>query len=119
MVAVVAGALSLGMWAPAADASADTSVACAPAQSCGQVGTGGAAVAGHVGTPAPDPCVQRASCGGGVVLAAGAVALVAVLVRTPTSPLQHSLRWTIRPAVHRFLDRLLAGRLFRPPRLSF
>lgn len=119
MVAVVAGALSLGMWARAADASADVSAVCAPAQSCGQVGTGGGAVARHVGTPTPDPCVQRAACGGGAALAAGAVALVAVLVRTPTSPLQHSLRWTIRPAVQRFLDPLLAGRLFRPPRLSF
>jgi len=67
----------------------------------------------------PQTCVQQIACGGGATLAVAAMAFVAVLggrtgVATPVT----ARRIDRRPAAP-IVDRLAAGRLFRPPRNSF
>ena len=115
MLAVVVGALSLGATSHAAAGSA--AVGCAPLQDCRH---GASAVTGEHGAPGvPLTCVQQAACGGGGALVAGGLVLVAILVGSPgVRALVASRRWRVLAASESIVDRLTAGRLFRPPRFA-
>jgi hypothetical protein len=63
--------------------------------------------------------MQQVACGGGAALALGAIAFVAVLVGSNELVPDAPSRRVIRLSMPSIVDRLAAGRLFRPPRLAF
>jgi len=116
LLAVIFGSFVAGSAMQAGAAPVGTTVAgCAPAQDCGH---GAGSVSGQP-SQSPAPCVQRVACGGGAALAFGGFVLVAVLFASHDLVSGTPSRWTIRYRIASVVDRLSAGRLFRPPRLSF
>jgi hypothetical protein len=116
LLTVIAGPVFAGEIVPVAPIAASTA-GCTPAQECGH---SAGPLAGWPSQPqAPQSCVQHTACGGGAALALGAMVLVAVLVGSNDLGGGATSRRTIRLPVASFVNRLAAGRLFRPPRLSF
>jgi len=88
------------------------------AQPCGGAG-GGSPMVVQTRLPAPDPCIRDAGCGGGAALATG-IAMAAVLAVGGGFPsLARGVwrRWRFVPGS--LVGRLVAGGLFRPPRVLF
>jgi hypothetical protein len=116
ILAVVAGTFIADAAVQAGPASAPAT-GCAAGLNCGQGTDSGAATSGAA--RAPQSCIQQAACGGGAALALGGIVLVAVLVGSNDLVPDASTRRTIRLEISSIVDRLAAGRLFRPPRPSF
>jgi len=67
----------------------------------------------------PQTCVQQIACGGGAALAIAGMAFVAVLGGSTGITRVATPRRADRLPVAPIVDRLVAGRLFRPPRIAF
>jgi hypothetical protein len=91
---------------------ATAAMPCTVAHDCGRSASLGEA-------PAGDSCIRDASCGGGVALeGANVVTLLAVAAAGVAIALPR-LWWRLLCTRAELATRVLAGELFRPPRLSF
>lgn len=116
ILAVIVGTFMVDASVQAAPASAPAT-GCTPGLNCGSGAGARASTSG--GSRAPQSCIQQVACGGGAALALGGIVLVAVLVGSTDLVPDASSRRTIRLRVPSVVERLTAGRLFRPPRLAF